>query len=142
MGTALRTLGTRALVPTTVLLLFAFALFSIPCVSGVARAWFALQCHRMPERSFDIYGLTMPVCARCTGIYAGVAFGAVVPLPIHRANRARAACIFAALGFLMFVSIEHRLDLDLSNMGRFLVGSTYALPFGVHLGNMLARRQP
>ena len=29
-------------------------------------------CHRMPERSFFIKGHQFPVCARCTGFYAGL----------------------------------------------------------------------
>jgi uncharacterized membrane protein len=30
-------------------------------------------CHRKPERSFFIRGHQFPVCARCTGFYAGLA---------------------------------------------------------------------
>lgn len=30
-------------------------------------------CHRIPERSFFIKGHQFPVCARCTGFYAGLA---------------------------------------------------------------------
>jgi hypothetical protein len=37
----------------------------------------ALVCHQRPERSFRVWGLQMPVCARCTGIYAGAAAGAL-----------------------------------------------------------------
>ena len=29
-------------------------------------------CHRKPERSFFIKGRQFPVCARCTGFYAGL----------------------------------------------------------------------
>lgn len=29
-------------------------------------------CHRIPERSFFIKGHQFPVCARCTGFYAGL----------------------------------------------------------------------
>lgn len=29
-------------------------------------------CHRRPERSFFIKGHQFPVCARCTGFYAGL----------------------------------------------------------------------
>ncbi len=31
-----------------------------------------LICHRKPERSFFIKGHQFPVCARCTGFYAGL----------------------------------------------------------------------
>ncbi len=37
-----------------------------------------LLCHQRPERSFRLWGVQMPVCARCAGLYAGAALGAVV----------------------------------------------------------------
>jgi len=33
----------------------------------------AVVCHQKPERSFHLAGQPLPVCARCTGIYAGAA---------------------------------------------------------------------
>jgi len=38
----------------------------------------ALICNQRPERSFHLAGLQLPVCARCLGLYASGAFGAVV----------------------------------------------------------------
>lgn len=35
-------------------------------------------CHRISERSFHVHGHALPLCARCTGIYLGVATGLVV----------------------------------------------------------------
>ena len=30
-----------------------------------------LGCHQIPERSFFVMGCQFPVCARCTGVFAG-----------------------------------------------------------------------
>jgi uncharacterized membrane protein len=35
-------------------------------------------CHQRPERSFHLWAHQMPVCARCTGIYAGAALTALL----------------------------------------------------------------
>jgi uncharacterized membrane protein len=35
------------------------------------RSLFRPFCHGMPERCFTLDGVPMPICARCTGIYAG-----------------------------------------------------------------------
>ena len=38
----------------------------------------SVVCHQLPERSFHLWAAQMPVCARCTGIYAGAAIAAIV----------------------------------------------------------------
>ena len=56
---------------------------------GASMRWrlaFRLFCHGIPDRCIDLWGVPMPICARCTAIYAGLAvsllifFGAVVGL--------------------------------------------------------------
>ena len=39
---------------------------------------FSKFCHQIPERSFEIAGHPLAVCARCTGIYFGFAAGVLV----------------------------------------------------------------
>jgi uncharacterized membrane protein len=34
-------------------------------------------CHQLRTRSFQMWGASLPVCARCTGIYAGAAAAAI-----------------------------------------------------------------
>lgn len=36
-----------------------------------------LGCHQLPERSFFWKGYQFPVCARCTGVYAGELLGLI-----------------------------------------------------------------
>lgn len=43
---------------------------------GASMRWrmlFRLFCHGIPERCFYIWGVPMPICARCTAIYVGLA---------------------------------------------------------------------
>lgn len=52
-------------------------------------------CHQRPERSFHLFAVQMPVCARCTGIYAGAAVAAMAMAfrgadALRVANRSRA----------------------------------------------------
>ena len=37
-------------------------------------------CHQRPERSFHLFAVQLPVCARCAGIYAGAAAGSLLVL--------------------------------------------------------------
>ena len=44
-------------------------------------------CHQRAERSFSLSSVPLPVCARCTGIYAGAAAAAGVALLFGRVGR-------------------------------------------------------
>ena len=49
-------------------------------------------CHQIAARSFHVDGAQLPVCARCTGIYAGLAIGALYATfatAIHRGQTPR-----------------------------------------------------
>jgi len=54
-----------------------------PLLSAVVYKGFAGVCHQMPERSFQLRGFPMAVCARCLGLYAGGLAG-VVAYPLAR----------------------------------------------------------
>jgi hypothetical protein len=45
-----------------------------------------LVCHQLPARSFHLWTMSLPVCARCTGIYFGAAIAAIA-LGVMRVRR-------------------------------------------------------
>ena len=88
-----------------------------------------LICHQRPERSFFLHGVQMPVCARCTGLYAGAA--AAAPLALFLAaplssRRARAVALAAGLPTAITWTLEVARVAPFSNAIRF--GA--ALPLG------------
>jgi uncharacterized membrane protein len=79
---------------------------------GFAYAVYAigkLICHQRSGRSFFLFGAQLPVCARCTGIYAGAALMTIVAwslnLPARRPNNAGDALHGAARYVLLLASL-------------------------------------
>jgi len=58
-----------------------FFLHSIPMLGFALQRGFAVVCHQQPERSFFWFGGRVAVCARCLGIYLGVAVGLLMWVP-------------------------------------------------------------
>jgi uncharacterized membrane protein len=60
-----------------------------------------LICHQRPERSFHLAGVQLPVCARCFGLYASGAVGAVAAaiagVPSSRSREDRRAAFVLAI---------------------------------------------
>lgn len=61
-----------------------------PVRSFFIKSAFHTVCHQQPERCIELNGAKLFVCARCTGIYAGFAFGLLVGIlltkkyfPVH-----------------------------------------------------------
>lgn len=132
----------RAALPGLVVGLFASIALRVPVIGDVALAWLNFQCHRLPERSV-IAGYYMPVCARCTGIYVGLAAGSLLGIPLLRASgSARLVSSLAAIGLIGAVWLEHGLHLEFSNVGRLLTGAAFAWPLGDYVAGHVWRDGP
>lgn len=69
---------------------------------GASMKWrivFRVFCHGIPERCFPLWGVPMPICARCTAIYAGLALAvlAFLLLPRMTERAARMALLVAVM---------------------------------------------
>lgn len=103
----------------------------------------AIVCHQLPERSFFLAGRQLPVCARCTGLYFGVALGLIGWLAIRRARASgrglqprRALTVIWICGLPTAISWATGVLgwWDSSNATRAVL----ALPFGVAVGAVAA----
>ena len=96
-------------------------------------------CHQRPERSFQLGGRQMPVCARCAGLYAAAAVAAPLALFLVSASsfrfgptsampaaRARWIAFTAALPTIVTWLVEYVGSVRVSNTTRFVA----ALPLG------------
>lgn len=124
----------RLLAPLFILLSFAWLalLVTAPSVTlGVplttaAYAFGAAICHQLPDRSFHLGAAQVPVCARCLGLYAGAAIGAVWAALAPRPVGGRAMLVLAALPTGGTWLAEALTLAEPSNVTRFVA----ALPLG------------
>ncbi|MCA9647791.1 MAG: DUF2085 domain-containing protein [Myxococcales bacterium] len=89
--------------------LWVWAISDIPALSWLGApfdAWFSYQCHREPERSFEILGRFLPVCNRCLGIYLGLGLGALFMRPRLSVWPLRLWVGFAAAAMILDVWTE------------------------------------
>jgi hypothetical protein len=103
----------------------------------------AVICHQQDARSMHPGGLRMPVCARCAGLYAGGALGAIAAaawvaaaagprrLPL---GRARAAAIACGLPTLAAWAGEHLGGLPVTALAR----AALAIPLGAAVAAIVA----
>ena len=88
---------------------------------------FSFVCHQIPERSFHLAGHKFAVCSRCTGLYSGFAFTALVyPLlqSLRRTYTPRLFWLFLAalplaIDFLLgYFNVWHN-----NHLSRFVTGA-------------------
>ncbi len=65
---------------------------------GASMRWrllFRVLCHGIPHRCLELWNVPMPICARCTAIYAGLIGGVVLFLLLPRLRELTARWIVA-----------------------------------------------
>jgi len=118
-----------AIVPLLAPLLESVA-WSAP-LGAVLRALYSLQCHQRVGRSFTIFGATLPVCARCYGIYFGLGLAGLVGRPRLRIDAYKAWILVGAVVVVLDVATEW-LGLRPANAW-VRVGTGGALAYGIAL---------
>lgn len=103
---------------------------------GASMQWrllFRVMCHGIPSRCIELFGVPMPLCARCTGIYAGMLAGILlfraVPLLRERVMRGFALAAVAPLavdGLTQLTGLR-----ESTNPLRIATGIVAGLAFGL-----------
>lgn len=132
---------------TTASVLWLLAVLGAPfgVSGGSVASWLVYEaasavCHQRPERSFHLAGASMPVCARCFGLYASAAVAAMaawgaVPGRDWSSARTRAVLCIAALPTIVTLAVEWLGLAALSPSLRALA----ALPLGGSAGWVFVR---
>jgi len=93
----------------------------------------SLICHQLPDRSLAYGDMVLPVCARDTGIYAGV-FTSFVFLMLTRRLKAQKPLKLAAAAAMVFLMIPMLADGALSYIGVIETNNTARLFTGLLFG--------
>jgi uncharacterized membrane protein len=104
--------------------------------NGASTRWrllFRTLCHGLPERSLEVFGTTMPICARCFGIYVGLAAGlAAFGLVRYLSERAMRMTLFVAVTPLAIDGLTQLAGLrESTNPLRIATGLAAGLCFGL-----------
>lgn len=137
-------LAVVAAIPTVILA--ASALCSWAIANGASMAWrlpFRVMCHGFVHRSLEMFGVPMPICARCVGVYAGLLAGlaafAVLPMLTERVMRVAA---FAAVTPLAVDGLTQLMGLrESTNPLRLATGAIAGLAFGLWVLCAVDRRE-
>jgi len=92
--------ATIAFVSSAILGASVFCTWAI--ANGASMRWrlaFRALCHGIPQRCLELWRVPMPICARCTAIYAGSLAGILLflVLPRIQAHLARKILLIAAV---------------------------------------------
>ena len=103
-------------------------------VAALPYAVGSVICHQRPERSFALWGQPLPVCARCTGLYAGACLAVAAALARRLVvDRARMVLGLAAIPTLLTFAYEWSTGDAPSN----IVRAVAALPLGAAIASVI-----
>lgn len=106
------------------------------------RLAFRMMCHGLTRRCLELFGVPMPICARCVGIYlgllAGVAFFRLVPLLRERVMRGVAMAAAFPLGLDGLTQLAGFRESN--NPLRMATGLIAGLAFGLWILSAVERR--
>jgi len=114
-----------------------FLIFAVPVwihgnafertAADLIRLFFAPVCHQIPERSFQLSGHSLAVCARCTGLYGGVVAGLlfypVIKTVGNKSIPPPRVLLFSAIPTMVEWILSHLNLVESSNWIRSLAGS-------------------
>ena len=113
---------------------------SVSCTWAIAhgasshwRLLFRIFCHGIPERCLTLWGIRMPICARCTAIYTGLALaaGTFRLLPLMRERTARIILFMATIPLALDGLSQLARLRESSNGLRLATGLATGIAFGL-----------
>lgn len=133
-----------AAIPTAILSASALCTWAI--AQGASMEWrmlFRLMCHGKIERSLELFGAPMPICARCVGIYAGMLLGILAfwAIPLLR-ERVMRVVAFVAVTPLAIDGLTQLSGLrESTNELRVATGIVAGFAFGLWILSAVERRE-
>ena len=129
-----------------IVILSASTLCAWAIAQGASMRWrllFRVMCHGIPSRCVEVFGVPMPICARCLGIYAGLLVGLlafrVLPWISERAMRIAA---FLAVTPLAIDGLTQLTGLrESTNPLRLATGIAAGFAFGMWALTAVERRE-
>ena len=120
----------------TTLVLSASALCSWAIAHGASPKWrllFRMMCHGIEKRCLVLFGVPMPICARCTAIYIGLGIAAAVffALPSIEERLMRIILYCAAVPMFIDVVTQATGLRESTNGLRIVTGFIAAFAFGI-----------
>ena len=133
-----------AAVPATVLVAAVAATYAISRGTEWLRAPFRVLCHGLASRSLALFDVTMPLCARCTGIYAGLLAGLAAFFVLPRlSERVMRITTIVAVFPMGIDGVTQALGLrESTNALRLATGFAAAFAFGLWALSAVEHREP